>query len=207
MKTDPEAPHSVRCAVLGGDRRTGRGVASLPPTDPMSGTAPPIEGLPPAMTPHVTPAATEAADLGLTPRAIKGVAELCGIARASAYNWANRDLLPDTPLRVAGRKVWFDRVIVPWAVAGGYWAAGEPPVFPPLDDPYLEADLRRLTPVGKKEGADWLGISERTVEQWGPRGKLLDPDWLISDRMPAWAWRTWEEIGVRNGYFPPGPSD
>jgi hypothetical protein len=59
----------------------------------------------------------------------------------------------------------------------------------------------------EKEGAAWLGVSERTVGQWGPRGKLLPADWLVSDRMPAWAWRTWEEIGTRNGHFTPVTGD
>jgi predicted DNA-binding transcriptional regulator AlpA len=44
-----------------------------------------------------------------------------------------------------------------------------------------------VVPVGIIEVAERLGVKRATVDQWGQRGLLPEPDWTVGGR-PAWNW-------------------
>jgi len=43
-----------------------------------------------------------------------------------------------------------------------------------------------LTPVGRAEIVEHLGVSARTVDGWRRRGEFIEPRWVVDGR-PTWA--------------------
>ena len=55
-----------------------------------------------------------------------------------------------------------------------------------------------ILPVGMVEIAQRLGVQRATVDRWGQRGLLPDPDWTVGGR-PAWNWATIVRWAVDTG--------
>lgn len=56
-------------------------------------------------------------------------------------------------------------------------------------------------PVGMAELADIFGVKRATVDQWGQRGILPQPDWTVGGR-PAWNEPKILEWGRETGRLP-----
>jgi len=106
------------------------------------------------------------------------------------------------PLRSYGSPSWYGepvpdgeatrRRVVAWAERGGH------------EDVLAAAALGSVEliladePVGAVEISARLGVRRATVDQWGQRGHLPEPDFTVGGR-PAWRWRTIEEWARRTG--------
>lgn len=106
------------------------------------------------------------------------------------------------PLRSYGSPAWYGepvpdgeatrRRVVAWAERGGHEDVLAAAV--PGSVELILAD----EPVGAVEIAARLGVRRATVDQWGWRGLLPEPDFTVGGR-PAWRWGTIEEWARRTG--------